>query len=162
MTEQTHSKLNLHNAELSDRLQKALSVNKTGEVTVPENLFIDNRPESLTPENLKDAATYVGHFIPAFAHALGTVALPAITKHAAIETVRAAVPMMGKDVLEVKVHREKEFPNPSAGGEKIKKYGVVEAKIDIHEGDGSKGQLKIVRQEIAEAYKAALMSKVNA
>ena len=134
---------------LAEVMTKGIEVKADGTTTVQKDLYTANLPEGLTEETVASVSKYNSTFVAAGASAIGSLAVAAMAKHKNIESVSAEVPMVGKDRVNYTVHRQKEYPNP-AGGDKIVKKGEVSASLHIQGAVTKTGQLKLVREQIAD------------
>lgn len=141
--------------KLADVLVKGIAVKADGTTEVQKDLYTANLPEGLTEETVKSVSKYNSTFVAAGAKAVGQLAVEAMAKHKAVDSVSASLSMTGRDHVDFTVHRQKEYPNP-AGGDKIVKKGVVDASLHVQGGVTKAGQLKIAREQIAELALKAL------
>lgn len=149
MTEEAKKELKDEVKTLAAALTKGITVKADGTTDVQKDLYTANLPEGLTEDTVKAVSTYNSTFVAAGAKAVGTLAVEAMAKHKAVDSVSASLSMTGRDHVDYTVHRQKEYPNP-AGGDKIVKKGVVDASLHVQGGVTKAGQLKIAREQIAE------------
>ena len=142
--------------DLSKKIITELSVQKDGTTNVADGLYVKTLPEGLTEDTVKAVSKHNGNFIAATAHAIGHLALDAMSKDKKLETVSAHVPTIGHDYVDVAVHRQKSFVNPQDTANPIVKNGVLDVKYHVQSGVAKAGQLKHVRAALAEEAAKAL------
>lgn len=134
--------------DLAEKIKSGISISKDGTVTIAEDLYIKQLPESIDPKVLAEAQKHTSQFIAAAAYVMGDKALDIMKKNAEINEVSMEIPTVGKDALNFNFKRSREVPNVAGDG-KITKYGSMTVKMDSY-GTGSRGQLLKVKQELSD------------
>lgn len=133
--------------DLSEKIGAELKISKDGSVERPDDLYEKLLPEGITMEQLKGIQAHNTDFIAAATHAFGQAATPVMKKNAELNSISLDIPTVGKDSLSLQFDRSKQVPNGDGGMQT--KYGSVSVKYDMY-GAGSRGQLKAVKQYLAE------------
>lgn len=139
---------------LTKLIQDGLKIDKSGAVTVEENLYAKTLPEGVTIEQVAKIDEHNTLFAAAALNALGNAALPVMKKNANIEQVAAFIPTAGKSGFDAKFVRDTESRNPKTN-EITKGHGGASIKFDFY-GTGSRGELKKVKSMLADKAAAAL------
>jgi hypothetical protein len=129
---------------------------KTGNGTEKESVFEKTLPDDLSIETVKKVNDHNSNFIAAGAYAFGQMAIKAMSKNASLEEADLKLKMAGRDHVEYHMNRQKTYANHLTGnGESVVKYGVLTTEYQVSGGRNS-GQLKHVRDELAEIAQKAL------
>lgn len=136
---------------LSAKIEAGIAVDKkTGAGIENGNLYNDNLPEGLTTDTVKQVHDYNTTFVAAGTLAFGNLAATAMKSNKSLEEANISIKMGVKDKLEINMLRSKEYTNPLVeNSDPVTKYGVVKANYQIQAG-ANKGQLKAVRNHLAE------------
>lgn len=146
--------------ELADKIAKGISIKKTGESTIEENLYESHLPEGLTMETVSNVRRYTSNFIAAGQHAFGVAAVDAMKKNDDLFKLSDTVSLGDKDSVTYTVERNRTFmvhvgankDNPKP----VLKHGICAATVVMAGTSGSAGQLKIARTHVG-AYAAKLL-----
>lgn len=140
--------------DLAEKVKQGLSINKEGAVTVQEGLYEKTLPDGLTIGQVKAVHDHHSNMVAASALAVGELALPIMKKNSSLERVEATIPIVGRDTMTVVTQRSKEGRNPT-NGETTMTWGRTTVGVDFH-ASGNRGELKKVRNHLADAFEAAL------
>lgn len=141
--------------DLSKKLITELKV-KDGVTEVADGLYVKTLPEGLDEKTVKAVSKHNSNFIAASAHAVGHLAIEAMSKDKKLDTVSAHIPTIGYDYVDLAVSRSKSYVNPQDKDNPIVKQGAIDVKYHVQGGVAKAGQLKHVRAALAEEASKAL------
>lgn len=156
MSEAEKKGVNPEVLNLSKQIVTELKVKADGVTDVADGIYVKTLPEGLDEKIVRSVSKHNSNFVAATAHAVGHLALEAMSKDKKLNTVTAHVPTIGHDYVDVAVHREKSFVNPQDKDNPIVKQGAVDLKYHVQGGVAKAGQLKHVRAALAEEAAKAL------
>lgn len=146
--------------ELADKIAKGITIKKTGESAIEENLYEAHLPEGMTMETVRDVRAYTSNFIAAGQHAFGVAAVDAMKKNDDLQKVTDTLGLGEKDTVTYTVERNRTFMDHMGANKDnpkpILKHGVCSATVTMAGTAGSVGQLKIARTHVG-AYAAKLL-----
>jgi|ERR1035437_6215901 hypothetical protein len=141
---------------ISTEMQKGITIDaKAGSSVAKEDIYEKTLPEGLTLDIATKLSDHNANFVAAGAHAFGTLAVAAMSKAPKCEKLALEVPMAGKDSVTYNIDRFKDTVNHLGNGETVRKFGVVNASVEIRAGKNG-GQLKNARAIIAQLGMEAL------
>lgn len=138
--------------ELSEKLKAEITLDKkTGVATVSPDTYMKLAPAELTKDVLESVQQFNANMIAASAHAIGTLAVPAMKKDASLDKVTLTIPTVGKDYIGVAFDRSRQVPDRGADGVNgtKTKFGSTSTEFVIY-GTKSRGQLLNVKNELSE------------
>jgi hypothetical protein len=144
--------------DFSGKVQKELSIdNKTGVVTGDlQKVYDANLPDGITTDTVKKLSEYDGTVVNGTIHAVGTMAVSAMAKHAGLNRVEGEFQFGHRANLNVAVNRKREVVNNfSENKETIVKHGAISAEVHFRAGRNN-SQLTAVKQTVASAAADAL------
>ena len=153
------SKIKPEVLELAAKIEASTTVDKKTGLS-PDNLtaYNENIPEHLSVETVTDVHNYDDLFITAGTYVADKLWIDAMKGNKSLQEGTTKFAMAGKNTLEVNVQRSKSFANPLVkDSEPVVKYGVNTVKYDV-QGVANRGQMKVIRNEMAE-YAMAHLSK---
>jgi hypothetical protein len=162
MTTETISKILPEVREKAEELKKEIppASIKAGSVTVDKATYVRLMPANVTEEMVENVQAYNSLLVAAGSLAIGELAIPAMKKDKALDRITLTIPMTGKDYIGVAFDRSRQVPSRDAennpNGTKTK-FGSTSVEIAMY-GTKSRGQLLIVKNELAELAKAAFGS----
>lgn len=141
-------------AELSEKLQEGITVNKTtGAGTASGDLYATTLPEGLTPDIVSAVSEHNTNFVAASVHAFGIKAVEALGENRNINQATIDIAMGGKDSLHITTVGETQL-----GEGKDSEFGTTRAVLSTHAGSNGL-QLKTALKIVAEAASAALAAE---
>lgn len=155
------SKISPEVAALSDRLKNGITIVVDKDIattTVAPDMFMLNKPESLSEEVIKQVQAYSSDYYAASVKAGGELSVDTLAKNKNLEEVHLAFPLFGKDVFNVNVSRSETSTTPGTGVP-VTKYGVVSAKLVTYDARANRGAIKAIRDEISASALAAFGEK---
>ena len=142
---------------LSKKISESVSVDKdTGVAEVKGDPYVENLPETLTTEIIREVEGYNKKFVAAGTHAIGQAALDAMKSNKKLEVVTGSISLGNKSNFEVNVKRSAEYNAGPGSSEKITKFGETTIKMNLDAGKAKSGDLARVREALQEAATAAL------
>lgn len=161
-TEKTLADLKPAVTELAEKMTKQISVKKSGDVEIAENLFESTLPEGMTMDTVTAVRQHTANFIAAGQYTFGRAAVDAMSKNKDLNEVSASVSLGCKDTVEYSVERSHTYMDRMGANKdnprEIVKHGVCTATITMQGTAGSSGQLGLARKHVG-AYAAQLLSK---
>jgi hypothetical protein len=151
------AEINENILDLSGKIDKHFTIDKTGKAEVDEHTYVDCAPEGITRESIVAHNEYRDSFVAAATHAAGLAANAAAKKHKAIDEVSFSFPLAGKDAYNLEWQRSKEVPNgigADAGTKTV--FGHTTRGVQQTATKGSSGQMKAVLAAISENAKELL------
>lgn len=144
-------------AVLSKAIADDLTVDaKASTMAAAEDIYSKNLPEGLSMTVVDQVRDYNTAFVAAGAHAVGKIAVEAMTTHKKLDQLSVEIGMGGKDAVHYSVDRKKvTIDQIHNKGAEIVKYGVVTTGLTVGAGKNA-GQLKVARAEIGALALAAL------
>lgn len=155
------SKISPEIASLSDRLKNGITIVVDKDVattTVTPDMFMLNKPESLSEEVIKQFQAYSSDYYAASVKAGGELSNDLMAKNKKLEEVHLTFPLFGKDVFNVNVSRSETSVTPGTGVP-VTKYGVVSAKLVTYDARANRGSIKAIRDELSAAALSAYGEK---
>lgn len=137
--------------ELADKFKAATQIEKDGAATVTGDVFHDTLGEGLTKEIVEAVYDHRDNCNKAGQLAAGELFVDAMAKNSDLDRGTVSYGLGGKDVLNVTVDRSRTYPGAPGSGdsEKITKYGVVSATLDIVSTHNT-GDVKKIRNLVAQ------------
>lgn len=145
---------------LSEIIVGGLDVSKSdGVISEIRDNYRENLPPEVTPE-IDDAITdYRQRFVAASALAVGTIAINTLRDNKKLDVVTAELRMGKSDITRHSVERHREYSYGSGADRRTsEKDGVLSSEVDI-KGEHTTGQLKVVRNAVAELAAEVLKKK---
>lgn len=133
--------------------QAFLAANKVtnGVAVVPKTFAEDNLPADIDRDTIKRFMDYRDDLIINSTEALSEVGIEMAKADAGFTHVSTSIPFFG-DKIELAVHRQKSYPNPSAPGEKIVKHGTLDARYIARGAQPKVGELKNAVSRVSSAW----------
>ena len=130
---------------------------KSGVVSVKDDvdLYQKSLPDDLPMSVVKKVKEHDTIFIASSTLAFGELSVQAMADNDKLERTTGAIPMVGRDALNMTLDREKEYNNTLGKGEKVMKYGASSINYRVQAGRNA-GQLKAVRESLNEIALDAL------
>lgn len=148
------AQLNAQVTNLANAYKKAGIVvdveTKTGKPA--DGVYANNLLEGLTPEIVELVRLNDSVHLAAATKAVGEASLEACSKNKDLGTVTTVVPMTGKDTMNIVYTHEKQVRDMKANdGTMMPSHGHIRAQFNMYGEAGNRGQLAVVRNELAEA-----------
>lgn len=142
--------------KLSETLAPSIEID-TGTATakVGQDSFLANLPDGIDQSVVQKLDDYRTDYSAAATHAFGMKAIDFLANHKDVPMVKGEFAMGGKDSFETVTSREKKYRDPQNEGQEIVKKGETRSTYIAYAGRNS-GQLKVVRNAVAEAAMAKL------
>jgi nucleoid DNA-binding protein len=147
------SKINNQVDDMAKELSKKLHL-KDGTITIDADAYVQTLPAGINVDTLKQVSEHNAIFYPAITKAFGEKAIKHMAKTKGLEDMSIDVPLYNKDKFSLTIDRESTGRNPKTG-EPIISYGKARPSLTIYEASGSRGQMKAVREHLAEQALAA-------
>ena len=147
--------------DLAAVLKKEIKVdNKTGIATITDGIYEKNLPDGLTKTAIEQLQAYNTRMAAAATLAVGEIGCDTFKKHKDLDSIDLEVPLIGKDRLNISFDRSRQVPLRGENGVTgtQTKYGSASVSYDMY-GTGPRGELKKVKQYLAEQALAAFGSK---
>ena len=142
---------------LSNSIQKELSVD-SGVMTGGEKSYESNLPEGLTIDLVTKVDDYNTTFVAGATHAVGTVAIQAMKADSSLNEIDHKIPMSGKNHVTIGVERKRSQVNSFSPDKEVTiRHGVTTVGLHTVAGNNA-GELKKVRNALAELGREALKS----
>ena len=145
---------------VSTAIQGILSAGDNGAFTTSDpDWYKKSLPEGLTEEQYTSLAAHNTKVLAGATHALGVAAIPLMEKNPKLETATLVLPMIGKDAIKVTFERSTEKVERNEAGEVTgtkTSYGVTRQGFDIYGEGSNRGQLSVVKKNLAALAMAAL------
>lgn len=147
-------------AALSAAIQAGLKLDKAGNLTEEakdhaKTIYAKSLPEGVTIEQVETIDKFNTTFGAAALHAVGEVSIPVMKKNADLQQVGVSFNTAGKNAFDVIFNRETKSRNPKTG-EDILGFGGSSLKFDMYGAGNSRGEVKVVRQILADKAAAVL------
>lgn len=139
---------------LAEKLEKGMTLGEGGNITVEKDLYEKTLPENLSLDMVKQVYGHTEDLIAAQTLATGRIGEEAMKKDKKLESVSSELPLDKFGKISVGYLRSQEqtirnLQNPSEPPKKVIKYGVTSQRVTTF-GQKNKGQVKKVREELAE------------
>lgn len=136
--------------DLAAKIKKEIKIDaKTGQATVPDELYVTLLPEGVTKEVVQALDDHNTLFGAAAYLALGEASLPQMKKHKDLNEVNIAIPTVGKSAFKGVFERSSQVRAPGAT-ESTTKYGTGAMKLDFYGGAQHRGEFKKVRDHLTD------------
>ena len=137
--------------EMSGKILECLKIDgRNGAITAEDNTFEKTLPEDLTMDIVNKVSDHNTTFVSAGIHAMGRMAIDAMSQHKNLDSASGTINMGGKDTLAATIDRSRTYANRlQEGATDVVKYGVTDVDYTVVAGKNA-GQLKKVRQAIGE------------
>lgn len=112
--------------DLAKTLKGAITIGENGVATIKEGTYVENLPEGLTEDHVKQLQGYHSALGAAGTLALGELGVPYLKKHKEVDRIELTVPAVGKDTLDFTFDRQKVVTVPKKDGPNEEKtvYGA--------------------------------------
>ena len=148
------AELKQHIADLAAKYTKAgFTLDEATKTAKPNSdVYGENLLEGLTPEIVQLVRENDTVHLAAAAKAGGEFSMAECVKNKDLNTVTTVVPMTGKDNMKFVYEHTKQVRDMKANdGTMIDKHGSIRAQFEMYGESGNRGQLAIVRDELAAA-----------
>lgn len=140
--------------KLSNQMREAMGDGEHGKLEVPKDLFENAMADQgVSADEIKKYQQAQANVVAGFADATAERGMALLKKDKSLDRVEATG-KLGKDQITTTYHRKKDLPDGNGGMKP--KYGVLGAQYKTNGQQGSKGQLKKVREHWADKAKTEL------
>jgi len=137
--------------ELADKFKAVTEIEKDGSSNVTSDVFIDTLGDGLTKDIVEAVYDHRDNCVKAGQLAAGELFVDAMAKNNKMDRGTVSYGLGGKDQLNVIVDRTRSYPGApgSADSERVTKFGVVSATLDVSSTSNT-GDVKKIRTLIAQ------------